>query len=456
MQFMPITRRSFLAASAALTAFPAVAALPASGQVDVVIIGAGVAGIAAGRRLAAAGKRIALVEASDRVGGRCVTDDHLFGVPYDRGARWLHTADVNPLTPLAAAAKIDVEKAPAGYSLRVGRRNAREGEMEEFLAAFFRSRRSISEAGRGKTDMACLRALPKDLGALGPVIEFVLGPFQFGKDLAEISAMDFARAADRDGDAFCRQGLGTLVARLAQGLPIQRSAAVTRINFSGRAVMVETTAGNLTAPSVIITVSTNVLASGKIKFTPALPKRVLDAAARLSLGSYDHIVLELAGNPLGLQNDEIVFEKAAGQRTAALLANIRDTSLCVIEVGGSFGRSLSAQGEAAMTAFGIEWLSDLYGAGIRDSVRRRHATQWNAEPWTLGAFSGASPGFSGARRALMEPVSNRLFFAGEAAHETLWGTVGGAWESGERVAEAIINGPVGSVPGRQQRRPRRR
>ena len=359
MQFMPITRRSFLAASAALTAFPVVTALPASGQVDVVIIGAGVAGIAAGRRLAAAGKRIALVEANDRVGGRCVTDDRLFGVPYDRGARWLHTADVNPLTPLAAAAKIDVEQAPAGYSLRVGRRNAREGEMEEFLAALFRCRRAISEAGRGKTDMACLRALPKDLGALGPVIEFVLGPFQFGKDLAEISAMDFARAADRDGDAFCRQGLGTLVARLAQGLPIQRSAAVTRINFSGRAVTVETTAGSLTAPSVVITVSTNVLASGKIKFTPALPKRVLDAAARLSLGSYDHIVLELAGNPLGLQNDEIVFEKAAGQRTAALLANIRDTSLCVIEVGGSFGRGLSAQGEAAMTAFGIEWLSDL-------------------------------------------------------------------------------------------------
>ena len=81
----------------------------------------------------------------------------------------------------------------------------------------------------------------------------------------------------------------------------------------------------MTAPSVIITVSTNVLATGKIKFTPDLPKRLLDAAARLSLGSYDHIALEFPGNPLGLQNDEMVFEKAAGQRTAALLANIRGT-----------------------------------------------------------------------------------------------------------------------------------
>ena len=64
-------------------------------------------------------------------------------------------------------------------------------------------------------------------------------------------------------------------------------------------------------------------------------------------------------------------------------------------------------------------------------------TRWNASPYTLGAISAASPGAQGARRISPEPLGG-LFFAGEAAHETLWGTVGGAWETGERAAEAAL------------------
>ena len=59
------------------------------------------------------------------------------------------------------------------------------------------------------------------------------------------------------------------------------------------------------------------------------------------------------------------------------------------------------------------------------------STQWNKEPWAQGAIATASPGWQGARRILMEPIRNRVFFAGEAVHETAWGTVGGAWESGD-------------------------
>ena len=462
---MSLTRRSFIATAAGFVAAPAFGAVPASGQADVVIIGAGAAGIAAGRRLAAAGKRIAILEASERVGGRCHTDTQSFDLPFDRGAHWLHGADVNPLVPLAAEAKLDIEAAAAGYRLRVSRRNAREGEMEDFLAALFRASRAIAEAARGKADISCAAALPKDLGDLRGAVEFVLGPFRFGKDLAEISALDFSRAADRDSDAFCRQGLGALIANLAQDLPIALSAPVTRIDFSGRAVAVETPKGMFSAPAVIITASTNVLRSGKIKFVPGLPKRHLDAAAGLLLGSYDHIALELADNVLGLDHDELVFERSSSNRTAALLANVRRSSLCVVDVAGAFGRSLAAQGERAMISFATDWLTDLYGGAVRGAVRRSHATRWNAEPWILGASSAAATGAAASRRILMEPVGSRIWFAGEAAHETLGGTVGGAWESGERAADGILKRPssVGSVPEaprseqrQHQRRPRRR
>src|SRR5262245_53150586 len=97
---MALDRRIFLAASAALASAPALGAVAASGDTDVAIIGAGAAGIAAARRVAAAGRRFALIEANDRVGGRCFTETRSFGVPYDRGAHWLHMPDFNPLAKL--------------------------------------------------------------------------------------------------------------------------------------------------------------------------------------------------------------------------------------------------------------------------------------------------------------------------------------------------------------------
>jgi monoamine oxidase len=185
-------------------------------------------------------------------------------------------------------------------------------------------------------------------------------------------------------------------------------------------------------------VSTGVLTSDKIEFIPPLPKRQLDAASKLSLGSYDHIALEMPGNPLGLQKDDMVFERADGTKTAALLANVSGTDLHLVEVAGSFGRDLSAQGEDAMKAFAGDWLASLFGNNAKRAIKRSHATRWNADPLALGAMSAAGPGNADARKVLMEPLGGKVFFAGEAVHETQWGTVNGAWDSGTRAAEAAL------------------
>jgi monoamine oxidase len=116
-----------------------------------------------------------------------------------------------------------------------------------------------------------------------------------------------------------------------------------------------------------------------------------------------------------------------------------------------------------MTAFAQEWLAGLFGNDVKRVVKRAQATRWSEHPWTLGAFSVASPGGQWARMAMMEPVRDRVFFAGEAVHETLWGTVGGAWQSGERAAEAALRklgllveprGPAKPAKPRQPPKPR--
>ena len=166
--------------------------------------------------------------------------------------------------------------------------------------------------------------------------------------------------------------------------------------------------------------------------------RQLDAAANLSLGSFDHIALDMPGNPLDLQRDDLVFEQSTGARTAALLANVAGTSLHLIEVAGDFGRELAAQGRAAMIDFAGDWLAALFGSGVKRTIKRSHATRWNDEPWVLGAMSAAAPGNADARKILMEPVGGRIWFAGEAVHDTEWGTVAGAWDSGTRADEAAL------------------
>src|SRR2546429_1932284 len=379
---MTMTRRGFLSASAAFAATPALGARGWAGPLrrgdDLVVIGAGAAGIAAARRVMAANRSVIVVEAAGQIGGRCLTDTATFEVPFDRGARWMHNPDTNPMIRLARNAGLDISAAPSGQKIRIGRRNARPGETEEFLAALVKANRAIDDASRGKVDVSCASVMPKELGDWAGTAEFVLGANFAGKDLKEVSAIDKIRAQDRNSAIACRQGLGTLVAKLGEQLPLSLSTPVSRIEWGNRDAIVQTPSGKITARAAIITVSTNVLTAGNIKFAPDIPKRYLDAASKLSLGSYDHIALQMPGNPLGLARDDAIIEQSNSTKTAMMSANMGGSSLCTIDVGGSFGRDLSAQGEKAMVAFAVEWLTKLFGSEAAAAVKKSSATRWDA------------------------------------------------------------------------------
>jgi monoamine oxidase len=406
-------------------------------EADIVVIGAGAAGIAAARRVMAANRKVIVVEAASQIGGRCLTDISTFDVPFDRGARWMHNPDINPMIRLGRAAGLEISTAPQGQKIRIGRRYARAGEIEEFLAVSVRANRAIDDASR-RGDVSCAAVLPKDLGDWAGTVEFTLGAGATGKDLKDISVVDKVRGQDRgNSPVACRQGLGTLIGRLGNQVPLSLSTPANRISWSNRDVMVETPAGKIVARAAIVTVSSNVLTAGNIKFSPDIPKRHLDAAAKLSLGSYDHIALQLPGNPMGLGRDDVIVEQSNSMRTALLFANMGSSSLCSIDVAGSFGRDLASQGEPAMVAFAVEWLTKLFGSEVAAAVKKSSATRWNTSPFVLGAMSVAAPGGQGSRKILSEPFGC-MFLAGEATHETQWGTVDGAWESGERAAEAAL------------------
>src|SRR6201994_4561090 len=174
---MTMTRRDFLSASAAVAVTPVLGAsafaAPLPREADIVVIGAGAAGIAAARRIQAANRKVIVVEADSRPRGR-----------------WSPNPETNPMIRLARNAGLDVSAAPLGQRIRVGQRNARAGETEEFLAALVRANRAIDDASRGKADVSCASVLPKDLGDWAATAEFVLGANATGKDLRDISVID--------------------------------------------------------------------------------------------------------------------------------------------------------------------------------------------------------------------------------------------------------------------------
>jgi len=433
-----VTRRSALAGLASAVSCPAIAALQLEPDFDVLIVGAGAAGIAAARRIAASGRTFAVLEASDRRGGRCFTDTGTFNLPCDLGAYSIHLPEQSSLRKAAAQSRIELYPHPEIQQVRIFGRKGFERDLEELYSERVRCTEAIAKAAAGGDEISCAEALPKDLGTWRRTMEFILGPYRFGADLKDLSAKEYAVSLNRSAPLLCRQGVGFLIGRLAIGIPIKFFSPVTQVDWGDRSVILETNGGTVTARAVIVTASTAVVASGKIKFKPNLPAPYAKAFEKLKLGSYDHVAIEFNGNPLGLEANEIVFEKARDAKTAALFANVHGTRLSILDIGGSLGAELEEKNESAMSAFALDWISSVFGSDIKKAVVRTRATSWSKQPWALGGFSSAPPGAQEARKLLSEPLSEAVWFAGEAINQTLWGTVGGAWQDGERAADAVI------------------
>ncbi|MEP9349636.1 NAD(P)/FAD-dependent oxidoreductase [Xanthobacter sp. KR7-225] len=442
------TRRALLAGAAGLAAAPLGAARAlgqtrAAGEAEVIIVGAGAAGIAAARKVAEAGHTYALLEASNRVGGRALTDTQIFGVPFDMGASRIHLPGGKALAEAGRAAGLDVIAVPVPARLYLGGKEASDAQYEDFAATVRRAERAIIAAGDAGRDQPASRVLP-DLGAFGPSAHFVTGPFACAKELDAVSTVDFSRAEEREGEMVCRQGVGAMVARLAAPLAVRLGTQVRTVDLSGRQVAVQTSRGTLTGRVVILAVPPSVIASGLVRITPGLVPRYRMAVERITLGAFDRIAFELPGNPLDLRPDERLFFKAASSRSYALAARIGGTDLYGFDVGGALASALADGPVEGARAFVRETLTHEFGAQVAGKLGRVSATRWTREPFALGAFSCALPGAGNLRRAFTEVASGRLLFAGEHAHESLWGTLAGAWQSGERAAAqavAILTNP---------------
>ncbi|WP_425098713.1 flavin monoamine oxidase family protein [Tropicibacter sp. S64] len=401
---------------------------------DVVIVGAGAAGLAAARVLRAAGRSVQVLEAMDRIGGRAWTRSTDFGVPFDIGCAWLHAGDRNPFMADAERLGWTLKHHDMGLDhLYFGSRKASAEELAEVSGADVQ----MHDALAARTPDDRLSSLLAQGGAMRASATYA-GPMDFGKDADEISAADFAAAADLYPDYFTREGFGALIAAWGGDVPVALNTAVTRIDWSGPGVSVETTRGTVRGRAAIVTVSTGVLALEDIRFTPALPPAHVEAAFDLPMGLLTKIPVEIQGDRFGLSPfDDLLIERHA-QHDLYFLCFPFDLPLMVGFVGGDFAWEIEAAGQEAAVDFVTDRLEDIFGSDVRKRVGRSLMTNWGGERRTRGAYASARPGRSGARATLAEPVGERIWFAGEALAGSLMQTAGGARLSGEAVARDVL------------------
>lgn len=429
-------RTVLLAGLATLPAFRrGFAAVPR--DVDVVVVGAGAAGIGAARRLVAAGRSCVVIEAAPRIGGRCVTDTATFGRPCDLGAHRLTAAAATPFPALARDLGVALREPNDEETLRIGRRRAEDAEIDAFSLGIESFAQAVREAGRRGIDVAASEMLPRGLGPVTDLVAFTVGALDCGKDLDHASTLDLARSR-RSAAHVVAGGHGALLARLAEGLPIVTGVAASRIDRNGDRVRVETGEGTIAAAAAIVTVATDVLARGGIRFDPPLPGDQEDALVGLSLGVRERVILEIPDNPFRFRADEEVFFVRPGRRTLRLTANVEGSDLVFADFAGSFADELVKAGERAMVDFAASLLVEAFGAEAKKKITRSRATAWRRDPLVGGALSCAEPAHGDDRTILRRPLDGRVWLAGEASHPTLWGTVGGAFLEGERAADEIL------------------
>ncbi len=401
---------------------------------DVVVIGAGSAGIAAATALMAAGREVVVLEAMDRVGGRAFTDTTTFGSPFDVGCAWLHKSDDNPYTPYAEANGFTL--ADHEYDLEKLYLQGRWGDA----AALNHAEEALLEAiGEEERDVAA-STVPFGSTPLDEAAGDYLGALDMAVDLDELSTTDYNNADDLSPNKLCREGFGSIVAHRARGLPIRLSTPVRAVRYDGSGVVVSTDAGVLNARAVVVTCSTGVLADGVIRFTPELPVTTQQAIADIPMGMLAKIPLQITGGErFGLKAFDDLMLARRGRRDLYFLSFPFDTDVLVGFVGGDLGWQLSAAGEAAAIDFATEGLVEMFGSDARSKVGKGMLTPWASNPWTRGAYAAAWPGRYSARADLAQPVADRIFFAGEALAEGLIQTCGGAWKSGEKTAGDLLS-----------------
>lgn len=401
---------------------------------DVLVIGAGGAGLTAAKELTQSGLSVLVLEARNRIGGRAHTDTSL-GVAWDRGCSWLHSSEVNPWVAYARANDfVLVPDAVPRHLYDKGRRMD-GAETAGLRSVNDRMMRELDRAGRRGLDIpaeaAFTQATLADPWYLIAARELTGWE---GIEPGNFSVLDSVQYDESGQDLMIPRGYGALLAHYARGIDVQLATPVTRIRWSARGVAAESGRGEFAARVAIVALPSAVIADGAVTFSPHLPAHVLQAHHDLPLGLLNKVALRFKRNVFPSERSEFLSLRRGDGRGMNYLTRHWGENVCIAFAAGRLAHELEAAGEAAAIEHGLSELATMLGGELRRHFDKGAATAWASDPFARGSYSHCVPGRFGARAILTRPVGDRLVFAGEHTEQSAYGTLHGAHLSGKHAA----------------------
>ena len=455
---MSISRRNFLKltlTSMASAGFFSVKRATATTRntltANVIVIGAGIAGLTAAAKIQSTGKRVIVLEAQSAIGGRIVTDRTL-SIPLDLGASWIHGINKNPIATLATTLKLNKVATDYNSIKRYDYDGRPITDAEDSLVD--------SNYNTVMSNVSKIQRTAKIDQVLGTSITDIINTKQYSSfekraiqysinteiehdyaaDINNLSLKNWDQDSDFSGnDVLLPQGYDQIVNYLSKNLDIRLSTIVNQIDYRASTVSVQTSNGVFTAPKVIVTIPLGVLKTNAVTFTPSLPAAHNAAINRIGMGVLNKLYL-LFPKVFWEPKEQLLGYIGQQKEHWAEWYNYQYYIGKPILLGfnaASYARTVEAYTDAQTISEAMSVLKTIYGNSIPNPTGYK-LTRWAKNPWSFGSYSYMATGASGADCvALTVPINSKLFFAGEHTNKQYLGTVHGAYLSGIRVGAQV-------------------
>lgn len=417
---------------------------------NVLVIGAGIAGLKAAKDLIHSGFDVRVLEARQRLGGRIFTDDSL-GVPVDMGAAWIHGKINNPI--FALSRRHGILTMPTDYAAScLMDEDGNTPNMVQRIAFAQRANRIMPRLKRLAFELVedisvqdAVEIAVADANFRGDELRFLnrqlieLEAFN-GTSLAEQSL--FALVDDslrfHGADMTFPRGYSQIASALAKGVAINYEETVLTIRQEANKVFVETTKGTHEADAAVVTLPLGVLKSGRVKFSPALPESKQSAITSIRMGLFNKIALRFSTVFWASDADMIELIPQKRSHVLQFLNWFRYSfqPILIACVAADTARAWEQDSDEMVKVKIMDILQRMYKHKTQEPINMK-VSRWGTDEFSLGAYSAAHPGqSSNDYDALAEPFG-RLFFAGEACAIAHHGSVPGAYLSGSRAAQEL-------------------
>ncbi len=412
----------------------------------VVVIGGGISGIAAAKKLKEKGFTVIILEAQEKVGGRMRTDRSL-GVAFDEGASWIHGPNGNPITSLASQSgantfltsddSVEVfDTTGTAYTDSV--LTSAENQFNSALGA-------VRNAGIQTQSFQTVFNSLYPTQANDQLWKYMLSAFlefNTGGDISKLSSKFFDDDEEYTGeDVIITNGYDKVTDFLAQGLDIRLNTRVTAINYSNLKVNITANGNTIEADYVVVSVPLGVLKNNAITFTPALPTNKIDAITNTNIGNVNKFLL-IWDTPFWDTNLQYIGFTADTKGKFNYFLNIKKftpSNGLMTFAFGDYATVTESMTDSEISNEIMLNLKNIYGNGIPNPTNFLR-TKWGQNINSYGAYSYATNGSTSADfDTLANEVNNKVFFAGEHTEREYRGTVHGAYLSGIREAEKIID-----------------